>query len=156
MINKYKSEYPDGDIPLEISFGTSTRQTTPYVNVYTSGVPSTYTGTAEVNMVSIQIGKHALLLTNEQTCGGNNCPGDGDGYSTGRGYRFKIEGEVSGNSGTYGSYSTHITGGAPEYSNQDINFLLTKDSSGNLSSLFYNTTLTQWGIQFDSDKKYSI
>ncbi|MEW5821726.1 MAG: hypothetical protein AB1782_16145 [Cyanobacteriota bacterium] len=62
MINKYKAEFPDSNVPVEVSFGKGDR----YWNSYDTSI--SYAGDAEVNTVTLKLGNSFVVIQKDQTC----------------------------------------------------------------------------------------
>ncbi|MEW5821730.1 MAG: hypothetical protein AB1782_16165 [Cyanobacteriota bacterium] len=64
MINKYKAQYPNGNVPVDISFGTGNR-------VSATG-NSAYLGNTSANSVSLKVGDQFVIIQNDQICNSKN------------------------------------------------------------------------------------
>lgn len=63
MLETHAAEYPDTNIPIEISFGDGTRYTDP---VGDGTFSYAFTGEASVNTVSVRVDDHLVILQNDQ------------------------------------------------------------------------------------------
>jgi Flp pilus assembly pilin Flp len=65
LVADHKDEYPDGDVPINMAFGTGTRfEGTESSTGFTGGH---FTGSASVNIVSLSIGSHTIIIQKDQT-----------------------------------------------------------------------------------------
>lgn len=162
MIETHAAEYPSGDVPLEIRYGTGTRALD-----YEDNEPDeTYSGTAEVNTVTIKVGDHLVILQQDQSCfenqGKDPCDSDemkGMGTHT-------IDGYIDAN----GNFNATISSTSESMNNQAFNASLNTANGGlqfNVSNLSYKlhedgewestSKKGTWDIQFvDSSKLYSF
>lgn len=63
MLETHAAEYPDTDVPIEISFGDGTRYTDP---VGDGTYYNSFISTASINTVSVKVGDHLIILSNDQ------------------------------------------------------------------------------------------
>jgi Flp pilus assembly pilin Flp len=93
MINKYKDEYPDSDVPVEVWTGKSSRtdKDIKYYG-YADGIVETNNEYIDNPSIVIKIGDHLMILQNEINCtkNGNVCK-DKESQKQGQ---FKIEGDL--------------------------------------------------------------
>lgn len=151
MIETHELEYPPGNVPVEVTYGSGNR-------MCTDPTWSDYLGTAAVNMTQVTVGDHVVILNHDQTCdnttgGPSMCNYMGD---------YRIEGNISGS-----SFTGDVTSKNTPYSDVRGDYTATVDSSGGLQlkdSLFTQTyglgteTATyNWNIDFTSNNnQFSI
>ncbi|MEW5820878.1 MAG: hypothetical protein AB1782_11865 [Cyanobacteriota bacterium] len=58
LVEKYASQYPEGSVPIEISFGTGSR----------NSVDAAFVGKAEVNTVAVKVGSNLVIIQKDQKC----------------------------------------------------------------------------------------
>lgn len=97
MIQKYQAEYPGGNVPLEISYGTGNRY---------AGTGS-YSGSASVNTINLSVGNHLVIIQKDQSC--TPPPGQYCAFTG----QYRIEGNISNGSFTGNTTSTANTPNHP-------------------------------------------
>lgn len=129
LIRQNKSEYPDQQVPVEVSFGTGQREL----------LFETYSGKAEVNSTSIKVGDQVVILQKDQNCTSTkpnevlNC----DAVKGTRMGSFRIEGKINqGNNFTGVIQSKNVTG------------MNNKNITATLDGMKFNSKFTYGGDQY--------
>lgn len=139
MIKSNQSKYPDGQVPVELMFGDTTR-------VYTQDSSYKYSGDASVNTTAIKVGNQFVVLQEDR----NWSQGSGTAGT------FKIQGTLNNNNITNATVS-----GTLFKDNQSINGIF----SGGLSNNLISGTLTMtnysnykydWTLDFSKSQPYNL
>lgn len=149
MIEKMAAEYPNGDVPIEIMYGTGDRRS----------VDAAFNGIAEVNTYAIKSGNNVVIIQKDQNCSyavesvpqGACCPTHNKATGV-----YRLEGTLTGNqfvanvtsetpSGVTGSYSATLDQSAGGLSFSNSTF-----KADPISDYGTYSTNFRWDINFDN------
>ncbi|MEW5821729.1 MAG: hypothetical protein AB1782_16160, partial [Cyanobacteriota bacterium] len=140
MINKYKAQYPNGNVPLELAFGTGERD-------YLNG-PTTYKGNASVNTIALTVGNDLVVIQKDQKCEGQNTSSLNACTASGI-YRVEATLDSNNNITTTNINATFNNGGS---ANGSYNASVNNSNGLVISGLFTLNTSSrpvyQWDIDF--------
>lgn len=143
MIQSNSSTYPEGNVPVTISYGTGYRS-------WVEG-SSTYTGVAEVNTTFIKVGSDMVIIQQDQKCTGT-CSYTG---------RYRIEGHIA----IDNTFDGTVTSNVNTYGSTHGTFTATIDQSSGLKvsnskynhyDNYYTTTPASynWNIDFSKPEYF--
>lgn len=150
MIEAHKDEYPNTEVPVEISFGTGTR----------TGVTetSTYQGKAIVNTTAVKVGKDLVVIQKDQSCTFTSANGSNCSYTG----QYRIEGSI----GTKNLFTGNVTSSSSVTGSPYGEYKATVDSTNGLNfktdinnDIYYNQHYTNstttnwydWNINFNNE-----
>jgi len=131
MITKHASEYPNGSVPVNISYGKTTKEGS------SSTGSSSYTGTAAVNVTQIKVGNNFVMIQKDQGC---KTTQEFYGCYLGTNSIYRMEGTLSNNS--FSNISSKI------YTNNSLNY------SGVYSGSVYNNNVFKGKLNTTYDFNY--
>lgn len=148
MIDRYKSEFPDGDVPVEISFGKGTRAL--------GYNYETYQGTAEANSISIQAGNHIVIIQNDQTCIDNQATRQYTNTCSKSG-KYRIEGDIQEFKNAYNGdvYYRRMDGTVTSSVNKDVGYINIYDINPS-SGIKLHGSYNGYDWKIDLSNKFNI
>jgi hypothetical protein len=103
LIENNKDAYPDGNVPVEIAFGTGNRKNVIYGGFMQSDETAVYQGDAEVNMTALKVGDQMIIFQTDQKCTATSSGGCAYQGS------YRIEGTIDQNNTFKGDVTSNVT-----------------------------------------------